>query len=151
VNNYAYTTLAISRKEGPVRFYGIFRPLSAGLGEPMRVVAHHVGAGRGRMARDASQPWLRQTGESFQGVGCNSSTGEVRRAAAKWPGEVVWTQFNSTVVHFVGLCARYLTDRVYQIVETAWGFWPRDGLSRRRRNQSRTRRRYYRTTTAGRN
>jgi hypothetical protein len=76
----------------------------------------------------------RQTGGHFQGVGRNSSTAEVRCAAAKWSGEVGWTeaQFNSTVVHFLGLCARYLTLRVYQIIETAWEFWPRDGLSRRR-------------------
>jgi hypothetical protein len=28
-------------------------------------------------------------------------------------------QFNPTVVHFIKLCARYLTLRVYQIIETA--------------------------------
>jgi hypothetical protein len=60
----------------------------------------------------------------------------VRRATAR-SGEVGCTeaQFNSTVVHSAGLCARYLAHRVYQIIETAWGFWPGDGLSRRRCNQ----------------
>jgi hypothetical protein len=80
---------------------------------------------------------LRQTSESFEGVGRNSSTVEARVLAAKRSGEVVCTeaQFNSTAVHFVGLCNGYLTPMVYQIIETAWGFWPRDSLSRRRRNQ----------------
>jgi hypothetical protein len=51
----------------------------------------------------------------------NSLTAEVRCAAARWSGEVGRTEakFNSTVVHFVGLCARYLTHRVYQIIEIA--------------------------------
>jgi hypothetical protein len=66
---------------------------------------------------------LRQMGERFERVG----SGDVGRTEA---------QFNSTVVHFVGLCARYLTHRVYQIIEIAGGFWPRDGLLRRRRNLS---------------
>ena len=88
------------------------------------------------MARDAYQPGCVK---QVQGVGRTSSSAEMRCAAAKWSGEVVCTegQFNSTVVHFVGLWARYLTHRVYQIIETAWGFWLRDGLSRRPCNQIR--------------
>jgi hypothetical protein len=99
------------------------------------VVAHRVVA-EVNVARDAYQPGCVK---QVQGVGRTSSSAEMRCAAAKWSGEVVCTeaQFNSTVVHFVGLWARYLTHRVYQIIETAWGFWLRDGLSRRPCNQIR--------------
>jgi hypothetical protein len=74
--------------------------------------------------------------ERFQGEGRNNSIAGVRCAAARRSAEVGYTeaQFNSTVVHFVGLRARYLTHRVYQIIEIAWGFSPSEGLSRRRRS-----------------
>jgi hypothetical protein len=75
---------------------------------------------------------LRHTGGRVEErVKRNKSPAEVL-CRHKMVGAAARRHNSSTVVHFVGLCARYLTPKVYQIVETAWKFWPRDGLSRRR-------------------
>jgi hypothetical protein len=108
-------------------------------GKLRRVVAHIVGAEVHCGSRRVS-PAPGETSERFEGVGRNNSVAQARCViAARCLGEVGCTkaQFNSSVVHFIGLRARYLTVGVYRIIEIAWRFLPGEGRSRRRCNQIR--------------
>jgi len=90
-------------------------------------------SGRGASCCDVSS----SINGRLEAAGRNTITWSPTRGGLPREIDRTEVQLNPTVVHFIELCARYLTHRVYPIIEIAWGFWPREGLSRQRCNQIR--------------